>query len=336
MAVRKRLGEMLIEAGIIDDIQLHSALGHQRRWGGKLGQALIDLRLATESQIVAALSRKFGYEVADVSRLEHSPALDSALRLVPGELAVRQVVLPIAADTNTLTVAMGDPSNIASVDELSFRTGRRIKVMIAGEREVAAAARRLYFDEVEAVPLAPIPGDDKSSDLALEVPVDPFAVAPEHAGHGRRAAGAAPSDPFERARPPAPTGTPRPAAAPPPLPGRAVRDVQPVQPAFTPPPVLIPLGSEARPGGPDPFAKPVPGARSRPVEGGERGGANAPNANAAILDAIQRLARGEETSLVKPARLAAVLAQLLVKYGLIDEAEILEELAKDQGRDPSP
>jgi hypothetical protein len=92
--------------------------------------------------------------------------------------------------------------------------------------------------------------------------------------------------------------------------------------------MLVPVGSDPGPPSPDPFARPVlefapPG---RPVEGGER--VVPTPRNAALLDALQRLARGEETSLLRPAQLAAVIARLLVKHGLIDEAELLEELAR--------
>src|SRR5512138_725998 len=130
MHVRKRLGEMLIEAGVIDAGQLQTALAHQRKWGGKLGQALVDLKMATEPQIVSALSRKLGYEVVNVVALQRTPELEEALRMVPGEVALRHTVLPIAIDAGSLGVAMSDPSNIAVVDELSFRTGRRIKISL--------------------------------------------------------------------------------------------------------------------------------------------------------------------------------------------------------------
>jgi hypothetical protein len=145
MPLKKRLGEMLVEAGIIDAAQLQAALGHQRNWGGKIGQALVDLKLATEAQVVSALSRKFGYEVTDVSALEPSPELDAALRLVPRELALRQTFLPVASDTGTITVVMADPSNVTVIDEIAFRTGRRVKVALAGDRQIAAAVRRLCF-----------------------------------------------------------------------------------------------------------------------------------------------------------------------------------------------
>jgi hypothetical protein len=144
---RKRLGELLVEAGVIDDDQLRAALGHQRQWGGKLGRALVDLHLATEPQIVAALSRKLGFEVVQLDGLQRTPALDAAMKLVPREVARRNNVLPLAADLNSVTVAMSDPTNLAVTDELSFRTGRRVKISIAGDREVARAIERLFYPE---------------------------------------------------------------------------------------------------------------------------------------------------------------------------------------------
>ena len=106
MAVRKRLGEMLLEAGVIDQNQLDAALGHQRKWGGRLGQALVDLKITNEASIVEALSRKFGYEVIRLDGLEGGAVLEAALRLLPREMAARHNVLPYAADTSTVSVAM--------------------------------------------------------------------------------------------------------------------------------------------------------------------------------------------------------------------------------------
>ncbi len=355
MVVKKRLGEMLIEAGVIDQTQLHSALGHQRKWGGKLGQALLDLRLATEPQIVSALARKFGYEALNVSTMERTPALDYALRLVPGELALRQTLLPIAADSSSLTVAMGDPSNIAVIDELSFRTGRRIKIALAGDREIAAAVRRLYFGDAGPGRVAPIPLEDPSSETPLETTHDPFAAMPDQVREDYFQRPARTLSPAEavptRGRGDAgeqgATGRPG-AAAPPPLPAghQATRE----SPSLTPPPVL----SRAQVGqGPDPIhmsatadhapfaigagsedllGEPVLATDLAPVEAGpaedsQREQALTPR-EAALLDALQRAARGEESVLIRPAHLAAVLARLLLKRGILAEAELLRELAK--------
>jgi hypothetical protein len=148
--VKKRLGELLVEAEVIDEHQLRAALGHQRQWGGKLGQALIDLKLATEPQIVNALSRKLGYEIVQLDPLQRTAALDAALKLVPRDVARRSNVVPLSADLSSVTVAMSDPTNLAVTDEISFRTGRRVKIVLAGDKEVARAVRRFYFPEEEA------------------------------------------------------------------------------------------------------------------------------------------------------------------------------------------
>jgi hypothetical protein len=169
---RKRLGEILLEAGIIDGTQLQAALGHQRRWGGRLGQALIDLKMASEEQIVSTLATKMGFERAPVDLIEFGPGLELALRLVPHEFAERNQLLPFAADAASLWVAMADPTNMGVIDELAFRTGRNVKLSIAGDREIARAIRRLYLGDkkgVEAIAL------DEQDDRPVEMvgPLDP-------------------------------------------------------------------------------------------------------------------------------------------------------------------
>ncbi len=147
---KKRLGELLIEAGVIDETQLKAALGHQRQWGIRLGQALVDLKLASEQDVVKVLARRFGFEVAQLHRIEPY-AHQQALSLVPQEFALKHNVFPMGADTSTLAVAMSDPTNLAVVDELRFRSGRRVKVSIGGDREIATALQSAYDGGVEAI-----------------------------------------------------------------------------------------------------------------------------------------------------------------------------------------
>ncbi|HET8540727.1 MAG TPA: hypothetical protein VFL83_12730 [Anaeromyxobacter sp.] len=170
MNPKKRIGEMLMEAGIIDETQLKAALGHQRQWGVRLGQALVDLKMATEADVVGALSVKFGVGVAELGALEPY-ALEQALKLLPREFAVRNNVFPMAADTASITVAMSDPTNLAVVDEIRFRTGRKVKVCVGGDREVADALHRHYPGEapVEAIAL-----DLDADDAEGEAVFDPF------------------------------------------------------------------------------------------------------------------------------------------------------------------
>lgn len=234
MAAKKRLGEMLLEAGIIDATQLQAALGHQRRWGCKLGQALVDLRLATESQVLAALCQKLGYQAVDVSGLQRTANLQEAIRLVPAAVASRWGLLPIAVDAGSLTVAMSDPTNVAVIDEVAFRSGKRVKVVLAADRSITEAVQRFYHgagDGTQAIEL------DPSSDVVLE---------------------------------------------------------------------------------PNAFV-----ARSAPA----RPPADAPR-DPALQEALARLARGDAAAALRPGQLLVAVTRLLLRKGLVTEAELLEELAR--------
>jgi hypothetical protein len=182
VAARKRLGETLLEAGVIDAAQLLAALGHQRRWGMRLGQAIVDMKLASEAHVTDALSRTLGYPRASLSGLDPA-VLAAALALVPRELAVKHHLFPVAADASTLTVAMADPGNVTVADDLRFRTGRRVILRIAGDREIAEAIRRHYRAGATADP-APL-------DLAAatEMVVEPVAAAATEARAGGVRAG---------------------------------------------------------------------------------------------------------------------------------------------------
>jgi len=172
MSSKKRLGELLIDAGVIDEAMLQSALGHQRRWGGRIGQAMLDLKLTTEPTIVQALARKLGFEVARLGSLDQQ-ALDTALKLVGRDFAERHNVFPMAADHSTLTVAMADPTNLGIADELRFRYNKRVKVCIGGDREIAEAIRA-HYPSTAPQALEAISLDSEVSGEFLPPLADPF------------------------------------------------------------------------------------------------------------------------------------------------------------------
>jgi MshEN domain len=307
---RKRLGEILLEAGLIDGTQLQAALGHQRRWGGRLGQALIDLKMASEEQIVSTLATKLGFERVPVEQVEYGPGLELALRLVPHEFAERNQLLPYAADTASLWVAMADPTNVGVIDELAFRTGRNVKLNIAGDREIARAIRRLYLGDkrgVEAIAL------DELDDGPVEMvgPLDPGYTRDLDAHFAPRDAPAPPA-------PTAPQGAP-----PPPMPARP--EIAPSSPAAR-------LAAAARglrkvePGAPSVLAA-VPEAPPEliievphDVEGETP---FAPRVEA-ILDGLERIggSEGSPPELARLARFASGMVRLLVRKRLITEDEL--------------
>jgi type IV pilus assembly protein PilB len=296
--VKKRLGELLVEAGIIDEHQLRAALGQQRQWGGKLGRALVDMKLASEAQIVEALSRKLGYATVDLDALARTPAVDAAMKLVPREVARQANILPLQADVGSVTVAMSDPTNIQVTDELSFRTGRRVRIVLAGDQEVARAVARLYFPEELAAPRAEdVVGGGGDLNRSYDLLADH--VQQRFFANTLR-------DPEAASAPPARTLTPTPVVPAPP----------PAAPTPAPVATRAPATVAPRAAGPAPTPAPVP-----PPAGGGR--------DAALRDAIERLAAGEEApSGLRAGRLAGALAIVLLRRGLVTEAEILAELAK--------
>ena len=149
--MRKKLGEMLIEAGAIDDDQLRSALSHQQRWGGRLGKALIDLNFTTEELIVGALAKKYNYPRVTFDEIAASKTLPQALKLTTREFAEQYSLVPYATEgrqnNGTIWVAISDPSQFAGVDALSFKTGCKIIIALASDADLADSIRRHYYGE---------------------------------------------------------------------------------------------------------------------------------------------------------------------------------------------
>jgi len=137
----ERLGDLLVRAGLITPDQLHKALQEQRATGHRLGFLLVRMGLVEETEITKMLARQYRMPAVDLSRFEVDPKI---LRLVPAELSVKHVVLPLKRDGRTLTVAMADPTNVAAVDDLKFITRYDIFPVIAGEYTLRSVIERYY------------------------------------------------------------------------------------------------------------------------------------------------------------------------------------------------
>jgi type IV pilus assembly protein PilB len=138
---RKKIGEMLIEAGLLDQTGLRAGLVEQRRWGGPLGRILIDMKLVAEEQLVAALSRQLAIPTVDIDRMTIAPAI---IDLVPGDLAEQQSLVPFAQPMKFLDVAMSDPTNLGIIDELRIRTQLNVRPYLAGPKALERAIAHYY------------------------------------------------------------------------------------------------------------------------------------------------------------------------------------------------
>lgn len=138
---RKRIGEILIQAGVLDSAGLRAALTEQRRWGGPLGRILIDLKLVSEDSLVRALAQQLNFPVVNIDKLRVDP---NVLELISGDLAEQHNIIPFNLEGKFLDVAMSDPTNLGIIDELRIRTQLNVRPYLAGPKAIERALGRWY------------------------------------------------------------------------------------------------------------------------------------------------------------------------------------------------
>ena len=145
--MRKKIGECLIQAGLITEDDLQVALAEHKRTGERVGAVLVRLNLATEKQITKALAYQLGFPYAS---LGDEPPDTAAIVLIPKEVALKRVCVAVRLEKNLLTVAMSDPLLFSLVQDLEFQTGYRIKQVVATRSDILEAIENGYPDKALA------------------------------------------------------------------------------------------------------------------------------------------------------------------------------------------
>src|ERR1019366_3206562 len=136
----ERIGDLLVKEGPISRVQLDKALQKQRQNGTRVGYNLVKLGFVQEIELTKTLARQYKMPAVDLSKFEVDPKI---VKLIPADLAIKNLVLPLKREGRTLTVAMADPTNFAVIDDLKFITRYDIFPVIAGEFTL-----RNYHDEI--------------------------------------------------------------------------------------------------------------------------------------------------------------------------------------------
>jgi hypothetical protein len=152
MAEAKRLGELLIAAGLIDEFQLQEALSHQRNSGGKLGSTLIELKFVREEDVARVIAKQVRTPWTNLFEPEIP---ERVLKVIKPDLAKKYNVVPVKKVVGGLVVAMSDPLEVEVIDELRSATGFQIKPALALESEIKDAIRK-YYDHEEVVHKPPV------------------------------------------------------------------------------------------------------------------------------------------------------------------------------------
>ncbi|PIR23367.1 MAG: hypothetical protein COV44_03185 [Deltaproteobacteria bacterium CG11_big_fil_rev_8_21_14_0_20_45_16] len=151
-----RIGEILLAEGKIDEVQLKSALAHQRRWGKKIGSCLIDLGIISEIDIVQALSRALRLPLIDVTQVQSDKITKEILDTISLATGRKHRIIPLALKVihrkMRLVVATSDPTNYAVFDDVQFKAGHPLLVMLAPDSDIDWFLRKYYMNEGEALP----------------------------------------------------------------------------------------------------------------------------------------------------------------------------------------
>jgi type IV pilus assembly protein PilB len=151
--VRKKLGETLVQAGLISEDDLRVALAEHKRSGERLGGVFVRLNIASERQIAKAVAYQLGFPYVNLS--EYPPDPD-VITLIPKDVALKRLCVALRLDKNVLTVAMADPLLFSLVQDLEFQTRNRIKQVVATAADILEAIGVGYGEAPAAAPSPPV------------------------------------------------------------------------------------------------------------------------------------------------------------------------------------
>jgi type IV pilus assembly protein PilB len=139
--VLEDIGQKLLDANLVDEQALAKAGLQQKNTGGTLTGNLVKIGAITEAELLEFLTHLYHVPAADLENYEPDPALT---KLIPGDVAIKFMALPISRSGRRLVVAMANPSNIFAIDDIKFITGYEVEPHVASEAALKKAIDRAY------------------------------------------------------------------------------------------------------------------------------------------------------------------------------------------------
>ncbi|MEJ2201479.1 MAG: response regulator [Desulfuromonadaceae bacterium] len=143
MSKRKRFGEILIEANVVTEPVLQQALEKQKTSGKRLGKILEEMGVSTERDTAVALSRQFGFRT--VQSLANYSFPSDVLGLFNGETALLKNIFPLKLEHKTLYLAMANPLDMDTINDITFRTGMQVIPCVTTPAEIQTAVQQHYL-----------------------------------------------------------------------------------------------------------------------------------------------------------------------------------------------
>lgn len=167
MFKRKKIGQLLIEAGHIGEKELNIALAEQKKRGKRIGQVLIELGYLTEDKLLPILGKQLKVPFVDLSKVEIKP---DVLKMVPEKICRKHILVPISFDGKSLMIGMADPLDVFIIDEIQFQNNCEIVRAICSENQIADTTDKIYVAGAMADALSALASgeDDGSGGASLD------------------------------------------------------------------------------------------------------------------------------------------------------------------------
>lgn len=140
-AMKKKLGDLLLESGKITEMQLEAALKKQRITGKRLGELLIEQQIISEHDILSVLEIQLGIPRVFIDFINVE---DEAVKSISQGLASKYNLIPVTIHDNKLNVVMSDPLNLFAIDDVQISSGYEVEPLIASSEEIRKAIAKYY------------------------------------------------------------------------------------------------------------------------------------------------------------------------------------------------
>ncbi|MFH1458613.1 MAG: hypothetical protein ABIG31_05595 [Candidatus Omnitrophota bacterium] len=142
--LNKQLGELLVERGIIDKLQLEKAISLQSERGGLIGEIIVHLGFAKEEDIAQALTAQYGFPYLPLNNYEISPEI---AQIIPARVARQYLVIPIDQIGKNLSVAMSNPLNVQAVEDVELISGCSVQTFVSTSSDLKRAIEKYYKEK---------------------------------------------------------------------------------------------------------------------------------------------------------------------------------------------
>lgn len=167
MFKRKKIGQLLIDAGHIGEKELDIGLAEQKKRGKRIGQVLIELGYLSEDKLLPILGKQLKVPFVDLSKVEITPEV---LKMVPEKICRKHNLVPISFNDGSLMIGMADPLDVFIIDEIQFQNNCEVVRAICSENQIVEKTEQLYVAGAmaDALNALSMDGGDGEGDANLD------------------------------------------------------------------------------------------------------------------------------------------------------------------------